>query len=84
MKLISPSEEYLEQAKRLSSEETERLLASMRRRFSRRTEDKNLSMIEVLALQLEHEMEDLAKWRERMAELKQLQEGADITAGSGQ
>jgi len=84
MKLKSPSEEYVEKAKRLSNEEAERLLARMRGRFSRRLEDKKLSMTDALALQLEHEAEELAQWRERMFEIVRLHDGSEVTAGSGQ
>jgi hypothetical protein len=84
MKLKSPSEEYLDKAKRLSDEEAERLLARMRGRFSRRMEDKTLSLSEALALQLEHEDEELDEWRARMAEIKRLHQDAEVAAGSGQ
>jgi hypothetical protein len=70
MKLKVPTEEYLEKARRLSDDESERLLARMRGRFTRRIEDKKLSPTEALALQLEYEDEELSEWRERMAELK--------------
>ena len=70
MKFIEPAEEYLKKAKRLKGEEAERLLARMRGRFSRRVEDKKLSSIEALALQLQFEDEELAEWRERMAEIR--------------
>ena len=70
MKRIAPTEEYLEKAGQLGSEETERLSARMRGRFSRRVEDKKLSPTEALALQLQFEDEELAEWRERMAEIR--------------
>ncbi len=80
MKTRGPIAEYLERAKQLSSEETERLLARLRGRFRRRTEDRRLSTLEALALQLEYEDEELAEWRERMSELRaqeeKLNEGA--------
>lgn len=70
MKLIAPTEEYLEKAKQLDQEEAERLSARMRGRFTRRLEDKKLSQTEALALQLQFEDEELAEWRERMAEMR--------------
>jgi hypothetical protein len=70
MKLLTPTEEYLEKAKQLSDEEAERLLARMRGRFARRVEDKKLSKTEALALQLEFEDEELTEWREKMAEIR--------------
>ena len=70
MKLLTPTEKYLKKAKQLSDEEAERLLARMRGRFTRRVEDKKLSATEALALQLEFEDEELAEWREKMAEIR--------------
>ena len=70
MKLKTPAEEYLEKANLLSDEEAERLLARMRGKFSRRIEDKKLSRTEALALQLEYEDEELAEWRNKMAEIR--------------
>jgi len=65
----SPSEEYLEQAKLLSKEETERLMARMRAKLMRRLEDKKMNALEAVAIQLELEDEDLKEWREKMAEV---------------
>ena len=70
MKMIVPTEEYLEKARLLSNEEAERLQARMRGKFTRRFEDKKLSAIEAIALQLQFEDEELAEWRERMAEIR--------------
>ena len=66
----APSEEYLEKAKLLTKEETERLLARMRTKLARRVEDKKLSALESVAIQLEIEDEELKEWREKMAELR--------------
>jgi hypothetical protein len=65
-----PSEQYLEQAKLLSKEELERLLSRTRAKLMRRLEDKKLSAVEVVAIQLEIEDEDLNEWREKWAEIK--------------
>jgi hypothetical protein len=66
-----PTDEYLEKAMLLSKEETERLMARMRRRFRRSTEDKDLSVVQALALQLEFEDEELAEWRQNVAKLRE-------------
>lgn len=65
-----PAEEYLEKAKLLSKEETERLLARMRTKLMRRLEDKKMSVAEAVAIQLEIEEEELQEWRARMAEIR--------------
>jgi len=65
-----PSEQYLEQAKLLSKEELERLLSRTRAKLMRRLEDKKLNAVEVVAIQLEIEDEDLNEWREKWAEIK--------------
>ena len=74
MKSKMPSPEYLEKAKQLSNEEIEHLLVRMRGRFARRLEDKRLSAIEAIALQLEYEDETLEEWRERLTEMRKLEE----------
>ena len=74
MKSKVPSPEYLEKAKQLSNEEIERLLVRMRGRFARRIEDKQLSAIEAIALQLEYEDDELEEWRERMVEMRNNEE----------
>ena len=66
----TPAEEYLEKAKLLTKEETERLLSRMRAKLMRRLEDKNLSTLEVMAIQLEIEDKELNEWREKMAEIE--------------
>ena len=65
-----PSEQYLEQAKLLSKQEIERLLSRTRSKLMRRLEDKKLSAVEVVAIQLEIEDEELNEWREKWAEIK--------------
>lgn len=65
----TPDAEYLEKAKLLSKEETERLLSRARNKLVRRLEDQKLSTLEVLALQLEIEDDDLNEWREKLAEI---------------
>jgi hypothetical protein len=66
-----PSDEYLEKAKLLGKEETERLLSRTRSKLMRRLENEKMTALEVVAIQLELEDEDLNEWRERMAELRE-------------
>lgn len=68
MKMSSP--EYLEQAKKLSAEEQERLLSRMAGKLPRRLQKDKLSKEEALAIQLEIEDEQLHEWRERMHAIK--------------
>lgn len=66
----TPSEAYLEKARQLPKEEVERLLSRARAKLMRRLEDKRQSALEVAAIQLEIEDEELSEWREKMAELR--------------
>ena len=65
-----PSEAYLQKARQLKKEDIERLLARTRTKFMRRIEDQEMSAVEVAAIQLEIEDEELAEWRERWAEIQ--------------
>lgn len=69
MKIKYASEEYMEKAKNLSQEEVERLQSRMRAKLTRREEEKKLTLIEVLAIQLELDDEQLAEWREKRIEI---------------
>ncbi|HSQ40615.1 MAG TPA: hypothetical protein VLM78_10705 [Anaerolineales bacterium] len=71
----TPSDEYLEKAKLLSKEETERLLSRTRSKLIRRLEKEKMTALEVVALQLEFEDEDLNEWRARMAEISKKTKG---------
>lgn len=66
----APSDEYLEKAKLLNEEETERLLSRTRSKLLRRMESEKITTLEVLAIQLEIEDEDLNEWREKMADIR--------------
>ncbi|MGB9130085.1 MAG: hypothetical protein WCB97_10585 [Thiobacillus sp.] len=66
----TPSDEYLEKAKLLNEEETERLLSRTRSKLLRRLENEKMTTLEVVALQLEIEDEDLNEWREKMADIR--------------
>lgn len=65
-----PNEAYLQKARKLKKEDIERLLARTRRKFMRRIEDQEMSALEVAAIQMEIEDEELAEWRERWAEIQ--------------
>jgi len=66
----APSEVYLEKARKLPKEEAERPLSRAHEKLMRRLEDKEQSALEVVAIQLEIEDEELNEWREKMAELR--------------
>jgi len=66
----TPNEAYLEKARLLSKEETERLLSRTRNKLTRRLEDQKLSELEVVAIQLEIEDEALNEWREKWDEIR--------------
>ncbi|HQT70374.1 MAG TPA: hypothetical protein PLE48_08105 [Thiobacillus sp.] len=66
----TPSDEYLEKARLLDNEASERLLSRTRSKLKRRLEDRTLTLLDVMAIQLEIEDEDLNAWREKVAEIK--------------
>jgi hypothetical protein len=66
----SPSDEYLEKARKLSKIEIERVLSRSRNKLMRRLIDKKLTRLEAVAIRLQVEDEALAEWRVRMAEIK--------------
>jgi len=66
----TPAEEYVEKAKLLTKEETERLMSRMRAKLMRRLEDKKISDLEVVAIQLEIEDKELNEWREKLAVIR--------------
>lgn len=69
MKIKKANEEYLEKARNLSEEEVERLQSRMRAKLTRREDDKKLTPLEALAIQLEIDDEQLAEWREKRIEI---------------
>ena len=71
MKIKTPDKQYLEKAKLLTDEETERLLSRMGGKLRRRQDKEKLSSLEALAIQLELEDEQLQQWRKRMATIKE-------------
>jgi len=66
----TPSDEYLEKARLLSEEETERLLSRTQSKLIRWLENEKMTALEVVAIQLEIEDEDLSEWREKMTEIR--------------
>jgi Holliday junction resolvasome RuvABC DNA-binding subunit len=70
-KLAMPTIAYLEQAKKIAKKDAERLMARMKGRLTRRLEDKTFSQIEILALQLQYEDEQLKEWRKNMKKLRE-------------
>ncbi|HQS81044.1 MAG TPA: hypothetical protein PKV42_01170 [Thiobacillus sp.] len=66
----TPSDVYLEKAQTLSKAETERLLSRARSKLIRRLESEKMTALEVVAVQLEIEDEDLSEWRVKMAEIR--------------
>ena len=82
MKSKVPTPEYLEKAKQLNNEEIERLLVRMRGRFARRLDDKRMSAIDAIALQLEYEDEELEEWRERLTEMRKNEETGRVSSSA--
>lgn len=74
-KTIKP--EYLAKVKRLTKEETERLLSRMGAKLDRRLEKRKVSQTEALARQLELEDEQLQEWRKMMRILKEKEEAKE-------
>jgi len=66
MKIKTPDDEYLEKAKALSEEESERILSRMSGKLPRRLQKDKISLLDALAIQLELEDEQLQEWREKM------------------
>jgi len=71
MKIKSPDDKYIEQAKLLTEDEAERLLSRMEGKLPRRLEKDKLTRLEALAIQLEVEDDMLEEWREHMAEIRE-------------
>ena len=64
-------EAYLNKARLLPENEIERLLPRMRGKLIRRLENTKLGELEVEAIQLAIEAEELNEWREKMAEIRE-------------
>jgi hypothetical protein len=70
MKIKSPAKEYVEKAKSLSRKDAERLFSRMGGKLARRLDDNKLSALELVAIQLELEDQQLQEWRQNFAALK--------------
>ena len=64
MKIKAASDEYLEKAKQLTEEETERVMSRLGKKLNRKNDKDELTFLEVIAIQLELEDEQLREWRE--------------------
>jgi len=63
------NEKYIAKATGLSEHAAEQILSRIRGKILRRVDDKNLSDIEAIALQLEIEEEQLNEWRENRVKI---------------
>lgn len=69
MKIKIANDEYLKKAENLSEIEVEKLQCRMGSKLFRRAEDKKLTLVEALAIQLEIEDKELVEWREKRKEV---------------
>lgn len=65
-----PTKAYLAKAAKLDKLQIERVLSRARRKFMYRLEEQEMSVREVVAIQLEIEDEDLQAWRAEWAEIQ--------------
>ena len=79
MKIKKASEKYIEKAKNLTEEEVEKLQSRIRWKLTRRAEDKKLSLLETLAIQLELEDEQLAEWRKNLQEIRKKEKAKAVS-----
>jgi len=79
MKIKKASEKYIEKAKNLTEEEVEKLQSRIREKLTRRAEDKKLSLLETLAIQLEFEDEQLAEWRKNIQEIRKKEKAKSVS-----
>lgn len=66
----APTKEYLEKAKALSRREAELLFSRMGQKLTRKLQNDKFSALEVIAIQLEREDEQLKAWRKQFAEIR--------------
>ena len=72
MKIKVPDEAYIQAASQLDEDQKERLLCRMRDKLTRKWENEKMDTLHALAIQLETEDSELADWRERMNEIKEM------------
>jgi len=62
--------DYTEEAKKLNTEQKERLLSRMSGKLPKRLKKEKLTELEALAIQLELEDEQLAEWKDRVDSIR--------------
>lgn len=82
-KVRSPNQAYLEQAVALPKAEQETLKQRALRMSARRQDDRRKSLVEIVALQLEFEDQQLTQWRARVAQMRQPENARFGSAASG-
>jgi len=80
MKIKSSRPEYLEQAKLLSEDQIEQLLSRIGDKLFKKMKSKELSVEEILGIQLEMEEEQLLDWRIKIAEIRKKEAKKDTGA----
>ena len=63
MKIKKAGDKYIEKAKNLTEEEVDKLQSRMGGKLVSRADDKKLSLLESLAIQIELEDDQLKEWR---------------------
>ena len=81
MKIITPNQDYIEKAKLLTNEDTERLHSRMSGKLKRRLMKKKLSELEAIAIQLEREEVQLIEWREEYSKNSEKEEFKNSEVG---
>jgi hypothetical protein len=71
MKINPPTRESVEKAMALSRNEAELLFSRMGAKLNRRLRDGTFNPVEIVAIQLELEEEQLREWRSNFAKLKE-------------
>jgi hypothetical protein len=71
MKMRKANKEYVDKVAQMGEDETDRLLSRMRGKLTRRLDDRKLSTVEAIAIQLELEDEQLDDWRENRIKINQ-------------
>jgi len=75
MKISTPDQDYIENARRLTEEETERLQSRMSEKLTRQLKKEKFSTLEALAIQLQREDEQLKEWRQAFRKNSEKEKG---------
>jgi len=75
MKISTPDQDYIENASRLTEEETERLQSRMSEKLTRQLKKEKFSTLEALAIQLQREDEQLKEWRQAFRKNSEKEKG---------